>query len=450
MKTDMRVLEVEPTFAEERLRTPLKFGTGIVSATTSMTVRLKAENGAGKVAEGHGNILLSDVWGFPSAVLTHEERDAAMREVGRRFCRRVAEAGEAGHPLDLFLTAKEDLAGIAEDVCEEQGLVEPMPILGALVCASPVDAALHDAFGRLNEVSSYDACGPEFVSHDLSRYLGPEFAGRYPGDSLKPRFEPRLPIFHLVGGVDKLTRAEVTDDDPKDGLPVSLEEWIERDRLICFKVKLRGTDIEWDVQRTCEVADVIAHTRARLGMREGFWLSTDSNELNESPETVVEYLRKLGEGSPLAFRSLLYVEQPTERDLSAHRFDMRPVAAIKPVLADEGVTDIDRLRLAKELGWSGVGLKTCKGHSSALLYVAWAKAKGMVLSVQDLTNPGLSLVHSAGFSARIDTIMGFEYNSRQYLPRSAPEVRERHRTLFEVREGRVSTETLGAVGLGYD
>jgi L-alanine-DL-glutamate epimerase-like enolase superfamily enzyme len=323
-----------------------------------------------------------------------------------------------------------------------------MPVLGALVCASPVDAALHDAFGRANGVPSYDAYGPEFMARDLAGYLGPAFAGKHIRDYLQP-CAATLPIFHLVGGVDKLTRAEVTDEDPHDGLPVSLEEWIERDGLTCFKVKLRGTDIEWDVQRTAAVADVIAHTHARLGIRTGFHLSTDSNEQNESPETVVEYLRLLGGESPLAYNSLIYLEQPTERDLSAHAFDQRPVAALKPVLADEGVTDLEKLKLAKDLGWSGVGLKTCKGHSSALLYIAWAKANGMALSVQDLTNPGLSLVHSAGLAARIGGLLGFEYNSRQYLPHSAPEVCEKHRPLFEVKGGRISTETLGAVGLGY-
>ena len=449
MTTDMRVADIEVAFADEVLRTPLKFGTGIVEAVTGMTVRLVAENASGATTEGFGHILLSDVWGFPSQTLSHDARDAAMREVGERFARRVADSEDSGHPIDLHMAAKDDLGGMSEDVCRELALGEPMPILGALVCASPVDAALHDAFGKLNGVSSYDTYTAEFMAHDLSHYLGPDFAGKYPADYLKPAFEPSMPIFHLVGGVDKLTRAEVTDDDPQDGMPVSLEEWIERDGLVCFKVKLRGDDIDWDVERTVEVADVVAHTHARLGIRTGFHLSTDSNEMNESPETVVEYLEKLRERSPQAYDALLYVEQPTERDLTGHHFDMRPVAALKPCLADEGVTDVDKLRLAKELGWSGVGLKTCKGHSSALLYVAWAAENDMVLSVQDLTNPGLSLVHSAGFAARIDTIMGFEYNSRQYLPHSAPEVREKHRPLFEVKNGRVSTETIGDMGLGY-
>jgi L-alanine-DL-glutamate epimerase-like enolase superfamily enzyme len=171
--------------------------------------------------------------------------------------------------------------------------------------------------------------------------------------------------------------------------------------------------------------------------------------MNPNPESVVEYLHKLKERSPLAYDALLYLEQPTERDLSVHRFNLSEVAALKPVVVDEGVTDVDKMDLAIELGWSGVGLKTCKGHSSALLYVAKAKEKDLVLTFQDLTNPGLSLVHEAGFAARIDTLMGFEYNSRQFLPFEQPEIIERHGPLFKVVDGQVSTETLGEVGLGY-
>jgi len=128
---------------------------------------------------------------------------------------------------------------------------------------------------------------------------------------------------------------------------------------------------------------------------------------------------------------------------------MSEVARIKPVVVDEGVTDLDDLDLAFKLGWSGIGLKTCKGHSSSLLYVAKARDAGKVVTVQDLTNPGRALVHSAGFAARIDTLMGVEYNSRQYLPHAAPDVRRRHQGLFEVRDGQVSTTTLTSLGLGY-
>lgn len=449
MNTDIKLLEIESTFSDAVLRTPLKFGSGIVSAITDMRCRVLVETKDGKRGEGLGNILLSDLWGFPSQVVGHEQRDAAMRRVAEEFCKHMLDHARYGHPMELYLEAKPHLKDIAANVDAELSLAEHMPILGALVCASPVDAALTDAFGNANGISSYDGYGPDFMNYDLSQWCGPDFLGRYPADYLHPTFKSRLPIFHLVGGVDKLTRDEVTADDPQDGLPVSLEEWIERDGIRCFKVKLRGNDNAWDVERTARIAEVVTQTYQRLGITDPFYLSTDSNEMNPDPESVVDYLRRLQERSPLAYDALLYLEQPTERDLTVHRFDLSPVAALKPVVVDEGVTDVERMDLAIELGWSGVGLKTCKGHSSALLYVAKAKEQGLVLTFQDLTNPGLSLVHEAGFAARIDTLMGFEYNARQFLPFEQPDVVAAHETLFRVVDGQVSTETLGQTGLGY-
>ena len=448
MQTDIKLVDIEPVFEDEEFRTPLKFGTGVIRAITSLTIRATVENRRGETAEGLGNILLSDIWGYPSEVMSHEERDEAMRQAAVRFCELLLESAEYGHPIDLYMAVKPELAWLAGEVGGDLQAKTPMPLLGALVCASPADAALHDAFGKVNGICSYDGYGPEFMADDLSRYLGPDFKGKYLADYLHGAYKPQMPSFHLVGGMDKLRREEVTDEDPDDGLPVSLQEWIERDGLFCFKVKLTGTDIDGDVERTVEVARVIDEMREQLGSDQ-FCLSTDSNEMNESPETVVEYLHKLREASPPAHDALLYLEQPTERDLNVHRFDMRPIAELKPVVVDEGVTDLEMLALARELGWSGVGLKTCKGHSSSLLYVAYAAENDMILTVQDLTNPGLSLVHSAGLAARVDTLMGFEYNSRQYLPYAAPELREKHPDLFTVREGIVSTASLSEVGLGY-
>lgn len=449
MQSDIRLLEIEPVFTDEEFRVPLKFGTGVIRSITGMTVRAKVETRAGNVAEGFGNILLSDIWGFPSASLSHEDRDAAMRMVGERFCAHLLANAHYAHPVDLYMEAKPQLATIAAEVDAELGLGEPMPFLAALVCSSPADAALHDAFGCASGICAYDGYGPEFMHHDLSRWCGPAFSGKHIADYIHKSYKPTLPIFHLVGGMDKLTRAEATDDDPDDGLPVSLDQWIQRDGIRCFKVKLRGDDIDWDVERTREVAAVIQSTYGELGIEDRFYLSTDSNEMNESPETVLEYLDKLRSSSPLAFERLLYLEQPTERDLSVHRFDMSEVARIKPVVVDEGVTDLEKLDLALELGWSGIGLKTCKGHSSSLLYVAKAKEAGLALTVQDLTNPGRSLLHSVGLAARIDTLMGVEYNSRQYLPSAEPEFRVVHESLFVVTDGKVATASIGPTGIGY-
>ena len=56
--------------------------------------------------------------------------------------------------------------------------------------------------------------------------------------------------------------------------------------------------------------------------------------------------------------------------------------------------------LGRELGWTGVALKTCKTQTGALLFLCWAKAHGMDLMVQDLTNPMLAQVPTP-FSERM-------------------------------------------------
>ncbi|NOX96517.1 MAG: hypothetical protein GXO98_00335, partial [Nitrospirae bacterium] len=406
MLSDIRIVEIEPIFKKEKFRTPLKFGTGHIEEITSVVVRAKVENRKGRVAEGWGNILLSDLWAFPSEKVAHEERDKAMQQLTAEFCRRMATSKKYGHPVDLYLEAKSELLNLAGEISKKLNLAEPLPVLAALVCGSPVDAALHDGFGQVNEIETYAGYGPEFMEHDLSRYLGKEFKGKFIADFIKKEYTRNLPVFHLVGGMDKLLRSEVDETDPQDGLPVSLEEWIDKEGIFCFKVKLTGKDIAADVERTKAVADVASQGRDK------FYLSIDPNEMCSSPEVVIEYLYKLREVSPLAFENLLYIEQPTERELGAHHFDMAQLAKLKPVLADEGITDVDTFQLARKLNWSGVALKTCKGHSAALLYVALCQRYNMIYSVQDLTNPGLSLIQSVGLAARIEPVMGVEYNSR--------------------------------------
>jgi L-alanine-DL-glutamate epimerase-like enolase superfamily enzyme len=444
VNTDVRIVEVEPRFERETFRTPLVFGDSMVRTHTSLTVRVRVENGLGRTADGWGNILLAYAWAFPSDKLSPEQRDTAMRDVAAAFCAKAGVFPSRAHPIELFLELKSELPAVAEEVSRRRSLPQKIPTLASLVCASPVDAAIHDAFGRVNGMCSYDGCGREFMQHDLSAFLGPAFDGRYPADYLRREYAPELPVFHLVGGVDKLTHAELAPGDPKDGLPNCLADWIERDGVFCLKIKLRGNDLEWDIERMRQALEVLRSQ----GVTD-FFLTADTNEMCESPRYCVDMLRRLKSECPACFERLLYLEQPTERDLSAHEFDMRELAAIKPVIVDEGVTDAADIDLAQRLGWSGVALKTCKGHSASLLYIAKAAEARMPYAVQDLTNPGLSFVHSAGLAARCYPIRGVEYNARQYIPWAAQGVQRAHSTLFRVQKGRIQTETLSPFGLGY-
>jgi L-alanine-DL-glutamate epimerase-like enolase superfamily enzyme len=446
--SDISIRSLELTYQSYKFRTPLKFGSVIVEESVSLIVSALVKRRGGGEAEGVGCMPLVCEWAFPDPKVEYEDKLEAMKLVAERYAKLVEGEGTYMHPIDWFTKFEGRITDITNSVSSYLKLRSPLPILASLVAVSPIDAAIHDGFGKVNGICSYDGYGPKYMERDLSFYLGFRFKGKYISDYIKPSYESRLPVFHLVGGLDKLTRSEVSFEDPSDELPVSLEEWIDRDGVFCFKIKLTGVDLDWDVKRTKAVAEIVEGKLKALG-RDDYYLSVDSNEMHRSPDDVLEYLRRIKREAPKVFDRILYIEQPVSRDLAKYRFDMRPVAAVKPVLADEGVTDVESLDLALSLGWSGVALKTCKCHSSALLMVAKSEELGIPYSVQDLTCPGLALVHSAGFAARINPIKGFEYNARQYLPLAFPEIQEKYKSIFEVRDGFVNTGILnGMLGLG--
>jgi L-alanine-DL-glutamate epimerase-like enolase superfamily enzyme len=193
----------------------------------------------------------------------------------------------------------------------------------------------------------------------------------------------------------------------------------------------------------------IAHeVQARQGKHE-LYFSADTNEQCQTPDYIVELLTKLKEQSPRAYDELLYVEQPTERDLTAHRFDMRTVAKLKPVILDESLTGLEEFDLAMELGWSGIALKTCKCQSAMLVLVAKATHAGIPYTIQDLTNPALALIQCTGLGARLNPMKGIEANSRQFFPKSSEPEAAVHPGIFTVKDGMVSTASLKGTGLGF-
>lgn len=446
MDSDIRVIEAEPFYSVELAREPLKFGASVVEDCLYCHVRVLVENRRGHRAVGWGAIFLMDMWSWPDPAVPHLARQEAMRRLTDEACRLVADHAAYAHPVDLFMELEPELRRLSVGACEALHL-STMPFLSALVSAAAVDAAIHDAFGMVNGISTYDGYGPDHMAYDLSRYLGPTFRGRYIAEHIRPAFLPRIPVFHLVGGLDRLRRSEVPIDAPQDGLPNCLEDWIARDGLTCLKVKLRGRDLAWDVERFLEVVRIAREVQGRQGRAE-LHLSADTNEQCETPEYMIDWLGHVRERDAQAFADLLYIEQPTERDLTAHRFDMRRLSQIKPVILDESLTDLHDLELALSLGWSGIALKTCKCQSADLLFLARAEASGVPYTIQDLTNPGLALLQSVGLAARTHTLMGVEGNSRQYYPRTNKPEASVHPGVFTLYGGQAETSSLSGPGLG--
>jgi L-alanine-DL-glutamate epimerase-like enolase superfamily enzyme len=286
------------------------------------------------------------------------------------------------------------------------------------------------------------------LSRDLSSILAPahgaavSFKGRFPRDFLVDRRAEQLPAWHLVGGVDLLDQTELTGREPNDGYPVLLRDWIERDGLKCLKVKLRGTDEAWDYERLVSVGRIAREMNVE-------YLSADFNCTVSDPEYVNAILDRLRAEQSQIYNLLLYVEQPFPYELNEHRIDVHSVSSRKPLFLDESAHDWRMVRLGKELGWTGVALKTCKTQTGALLSACWAKAHGLALMVQDLTNPMLAQIPHTLLAAHVGTIMGVETNAMQFYPDASRCEEVVHPGLYRRRQGKIDLSTIRGPGFGY-
>jgi L-alanine-DL-glutamate epimerase-like enolase superfamily enzyme len=253
-------------------------------------------------------------------------------------------------------------------------------------------------------------------------------------------------LYHLVGALDPLTKADIAQPIG-DGLPETLPEWIVFNGLTHLKIKLAGDNLQWDVERVLAIDRIAADVQAARGCVTWHY-SADFNEKCANVEYVLDFLAKIGECSPAAFERLQYIEQPTHRDLRANPENrMHRAAQVKPVVIDESLVDLESLLLSREMGYSGVALKTCKGHSEALLMAAAAQEFAMFLCVQDLTCPGASFLHSASLAARIPGVAAIEGNGRQFCPAGNRAWAHRFPTMFHITDGSVGTAELDGSGL---
>jgi len=446
--TDIRIVAVSVQTEHFDYRMPIKFGGRALSDVLLFHVTVEVETRTGQRGQGVGSMPMGNIWAWPSSRATPDQTLAAMTALAHRMVQRAGQYAEFGHPLEITHDLnRQYLQQEAEAVCQELGTPEPMPRLAQLVAASPLEAAIHDAYGKALEANSYNLLGPEFVNRDLGFYLDRQFAGEYLDRYTLRQPKPTMPLYHLIGALDPLTPSDV-QTRPNDGLPVTLDEWILYDGLTHLKIKLNGDDLAWDVARVVRIERVAAEAQKRRGCSQWFY-SADFNERCQSVDYVLEWLAKVGEQAPEALERLQYIEQPTHRDLAAHPENkMHRAAAIKPVVIDESLVDYQSLLLARELGYSGVALKTCKGHSEALLMGAAAQKFGMFLCVQDLTCPGYSFLHSASLAARVPTVAAIEGNARQYCPAANAHWSQRYPEFFHPSDGSVPTGLLTGPGLG--
>ncbi|MBI4876973.1 MAG: hypothetical protein HY822_20230 [Acidobacteria bacterium] len=444
--TDIRIVEIRPSYEDYLYRTPIKFGGTVLDRVTLLNVDCVVETAGGKRAKGFGSMPLGNVWAYPSKTMKYEETLGAMKDLAESIAKITGAHKQTGHPVDLNVALEPAYLKAADEVGRARKLAQPIPKLAALVTASPFDAAVHDAFGKLHGVSAYHTYGPDLMTHDLSHYLGPEFKGEFLSKYVTPEPKPSMPLYHLVGAVDPILESDI-QKRIGDGLPETLPEWINYSGLTHIKIKLNGEDVKWDFERIMAVNRAAEQTQAKRGVKQWFY-SLDFNEKCPHVGYLIDLLRQVKEKSPAGFVRIQYIEQPTGRDLKAHRSNvMHEASKLRPVVIDESLTDLESLMLAREMGYTGAALKACKGQAQALLMAAAAQKFKMFLCVQDLTCPGASLIHSAGLAAHVPTVAAIEANSRQYCPAANKAWEPRFPGVFDVRNGRMATGLLNRKGL---
>ncbi|MDQ3013597.1 MAG: hypothetical protein M3X11_23190, partial [Acidobacteriota bacterium] len=430
-QTGIRIEDLSFSYEEFRYRAPYKFGGVPVDRATILNVNIVVKTRDGKTAKGFGSMPLGNVWSFPSREMDYATTLGAMKALAERITKLTADYKEYDHPIDINLALEPEYLKAAAEVSKELKLIAPIPKLCTLVTVSAFDAAIHDAFGKLHNRNCYQTYGRDLMQNDLSRYLNNDFKGEHLDRYVLLKPKASIAMFHSVGGADAVLPSELKQR-LNDSLPETLAEWIKFNGLTHIKIKLQGEDLKWDIDRTVNIDRVASETRPKTDWK----YCVDFNERCPNVEYVLEYLRKVKEQTPQGFNRILYLEQPTARDLQSNRQNvMHEAAKLRPVVIDESLVDLETLLVAREMGYTGVALKACKGQSQAMLMAAAAQKYKMFLTVQDLTCPGAALLHSVGIATRVPGVAGIEANARQYMPAANKPWETRFPGIFNVKDG---------------
>ena len=443
--TDILVKELRISYQDFPYRRPYEFGRRSVPVCNLLNVHSTVETADGHVADGFGSMTMGVLWSFPSQTVSFDARFTAMKRLAERIAKITTNHAEAGHPIQINNLLQPEYLKAAAELTQEMHLNEPIPKLFTLVTASAFDAAVHDAFGKAHRLNSYLTYGPEFMSYDLGHYLAPQFKGEYPSHYLLRAPQPWIWCNNSVGESDPIDASEVKTW-LHDGLPNTLSQWIDADGLTHFKVKL-GITLESDIARMLHIDRVVTETETRRGIHEWHY-SLDFNEQCPNADYMIEFLRKVKESSPAGYDRITYIEQPESRDLAATPEQLLfKVSKLKPVTMDEALTGYDELLRGRKIGYTGVALKACKGQSECMLLNAAAKKFGMLMTAQDLTCPGASLIQSAGIASHVPQIHELESNAREYAPAANQSWVKKFPGLFEIRDGKLHTGQLTGPGL---
>jgi len=249
-----------------------------------------------------------------------------------------------------------------------------------------LERAMLDAVCRLNDKSLF-----EMLQRDELGFRPGELHAELKSldfrKLLRPQPVTKINIRHTVGLFYPLTDEDWPPERRlNDGLPETLQEYIDRQGIRYLKVKISG-DVDADLKRLRRLWEILPLAAEPA-------LTLDANEAFEELETFAAFVRRLEREQLGLFQHILYIEQPLPRRLAldsrAGKW-IREISKTKPLIIDESDATVDAFRRALDLGYTGTSHKNCKGVFKSLTNHALAAhfasaGRETLLSAEDLQN----------------------------------------------------------------
>ena len=421
-------------------RTPFVLGrqtpaTGAVSSqgTPTAYVRLRLADDRGRSAVGCAADRMSVRWLDKRPNRAERDKLVELAALINRACGIWKAEPTFKAPFDKWLVAHQEVLAAGRAARQED--------LSSALASSLCERAMLDAVARIEETNLFQLVQRDMLGLRLDA-VHPELRGFDLSDSLPKSPRTRFHIRHTVGLADPLTVADVTDETRVgDGLPECLAEYIERDGIRYFKVKVGG-QLEEDLAWLARVWRVAATARDAV-------ITLDANEAYADLGEFLRFVERLRRDQPELWNHILFIEQPVPREVSlspAAAGWIGRVAIDKPVIIDEADATLASYPRAHALGYSGTSHKNCKGFLKSLVNVALVDhhrrlGRAAILSGEDLTNLPIVPLHQDFVSLGVLGISHCERNGHHYhhglAHLSASElatIAERHTDLYERRD----------------
>jgi len=405
----VRIKDVDFFVRNAPMRMPFRFGAVTLTASAVLHVRMQIEMENGQLASGWAADMLAPKWFDKDPDKSYEKNLRDLIEAAQAAAAVYLQIGaQAASAFDIWRAGYD--AGI------EWGDAHGLNRLTASNGPSLQERALIDAIGVGSGLSYHQMLLDNVLGLELGD-IHSELKGVRPADIVAAQPLTSVQVRHTVGLVDPIRRTDITEQDRlDDGLPQSLEEYVEHQGIRYLKIKIGG-DAKADYSRLADIAALLSEKEIT------YQATLDGNEQYGDMGALVGLLERVERELPTMYENLLYIEQPLDRAVALDESlaeDIAAVSARKPMLIDESDEELNTFKRAAALGYRGVSSKACKGLVKALANAALAQhlddgSGQYFISAEDLTNIAVVPLHQDLVHVAALGITHVERNGHHYV-----------------------------------